>query len=102
MKKPKHHIFLCTSSRANGEPKGVCNRKDATSLLQYIQIGIDDRGFDDVIITNTGCMKLCDEGPIMLIYPEGYWYGNIDEDRIDEILDALVEGKAVEDYLIAQ
>lgn len=102
MKKPKHHIFLCTSSRVSGEPKGVCNRKDATSLLQYIQIGVDDRGIEDVMITNTGCMKLCDEGPVMVIYPEGYWYGRVDEDSIDQILDALAEGKAVEDLMIVQ
>ena len=37
----------------------------------------------------------------MVIYPQGYWYGEVTEDKIDEILDALEEGGAAEDYLIA-
>lgn len=100
MKKPKHHIFICTSSRVNGEPKGACARRDGAALVQLIQVGIDDRGIDDVMVTNTGCMKLCDEGPVMVIYPEGYWYGKFDEDAVDRILDALAEGKASEELLL--
>lgn len=37
----------------------------------------------------------------MVIYPENSWYGEITESKIDEILDALEEGKAVEKYLIS-
>lgn len=100
MEKPKHHIFICSSSRVAGEPKGVCNRKDALQLIQYIQTELDDRGMTDVMVTNTGCMKLCDRGPVMVIYPEGYWYGEFNEDAIDQILDALEEGLPVEELLI--
>jgi len=47
-------------------------------------------------------MKACDHGPVMIIYPEGHWYGKIEsEDAIDEILDALEDGEVVESYLIA-
>lgn len=101
MEKPKHHIFLCSSSRVNGEPKGVCNRKDATQLIQYLQTELDDRGMSDIMVTNTGCLKLCEHGPIMIVYPEGYWYGEVDEDAIDQILDALEEGRPCEDLLLA-
>jgi (2Fe-2S) ferredoxin len=100
MQKPKHHIFVCSSSRVNGEPKGVCNRKDAANLIQYLESELNDRGMDEVMVTNTGCMKLCDHGPVMVIYPEGYWYGDVDEGAIDAILDALEEGKAAEDRLL--
>jgi (2Fe-2S) ferredoxin len=37
----------------------------------------------------------------MVIYPQGYWYGNIEnEDMIDQILDALEEGESVEELLL--
>jgi (2Fe-2S) ferredoxin len=46
-------------------------------------------------------MKQCDNGPVMVIYPENYWYGNVEsEDIIDEILDALEDGAAAEEYLL--
>jgi (2Fe-2S) ferredoxin len=34
------------------------------------------------------------------VQPNNYWYGGVNEGRIDEILDALEEGKAVDEYLI--
>jgi (2Fe-2S) ferredoxin len=38
----------------------------------------------------------------MVVYPENYWYGKVEsEEALDEILDALNEGKAAEKYLIA-
>ena len=56
----------------------------------------------DALVTSTGCMKGCDHGPVMVIYPENLWYGNISsEEIIDEVLDALEDGGAAEKYLIA-
>ena len=101
MDKPEHHIFVCAGFRAGGDSKGTCNKKGSLNYLPYIENEILDRGLN-AAITSTGCMKACDFGPVMVIYPEGYWYGNIvSEGIIDEILDALENGKAAEDYLIS-
>ncbi len=100
MEKPKHHIFVCSSSRVNGEPKGTCARKDASQLIQYLESELNDRGMEEVMVTNTGCMKLCERGPVLVIYPEGYWYGDVDEAAIDQILDALEEGEAATELLL--
>jgi len=100
MNKPTHHIFVCASFRADGEAKGMCNKKGSTNLLPYVESEILDRGLD-ALISSTGCMKACDHGPVMVVYPEGYWYGNVkSEDTIDEILDALEEGRAATPYLL--
>lgn len=101
MKKPSHHLLLCSSSRVVGEPNGTCTRRDAPSLIQYLQEGVDERGIDNVLVSNTGCLKMCDQGPILVVYPEGWWYGKVDEDRVDEILDALAEGRPAETLLVA-
>jgi len=102
MEKPKHHIFVCASFRAGGDPQGVCHKKGSLGYLQYLQEGLSERGMDDTVVSMTGCLKVCDRGPAMVVYPENYWYGRIDgEDAIDEILDALDEGTAAEKYLIA-
>lgn len=98
MEKPKHHIFVCTSSRMSGEPKGVCCKKNGAQLIQTIQEELDERGMSDVIVTNTGCMKFCEKGPIMIIYPEGIWYAEVDEDKVVDIIDALENGDKVEAY----
>ena len=62
---------------------------------------LDDRGLENVLITSTGCLNACDDGPVMAIFPEGYWYGSVDEDRLEEILDALEAGEPLKEYLLA-
>ncbi|MEQ8969093.1 MAG: (2Fe-2S) ferredoxin domain-containing protein [Coleofasciculus sp. C1-SOL-03] len=98
MQKPEHHIFVCSSFRVNGNAQGVCQKKDSTTLIQYLESEITDRGLD-ALVSSTGCMNLCNNGPVMMVYPDNYWYGNVDEEAIDEILDALEDGKPAEDYL---
>lgn len=101
MNKPEHHIFVCASFRPNGEPKGTCNKKGSVGFLPYLEEEILDRGMDDVIVSSTSCFKACDDGPVMVIYPENHWYGNVNsEEAVDEILDALEDGGVAEEYLL--
>jgi (2Fe-2S) ferredoxin len=91
MQKPTYHFFLCNSYRISGEPQGVCNRKGSPDLLQYLQSEVADRGLD-AIVSTTGCMNLCDRGPVMVVYPNALWYHELTEQKIDEILDGLESG----------
>ena len=100
MQKPNFHIFVCNSFRMKGESQGVCHKNGAPNLLEHLSSEIIDRGLD-AQISSCGCLQVCDRGPALVIYPQGHWYGDITEDRIDEILDALEEGSAVDEYLIA-
>ncbi|MGE5611031.1 MAG: (2Fe-2S) ferredoxin domain-containing protein [Bacillota bacterium] len=100
MQKPAKHIMVCASFRANGTPQGACFKKNAPDLLQYLESELNDRGMTDVMVSMTGCLKVCDRGPAMIVYPDGHWYGNVDESAIDEILDAMEQGKAAEQYLM--
>lgn len=101
MRKPKYHILVCSSSRISGEPVGACSRRNAADLVQYIESEASDRGMDGILVSNTGCLKICDSGPVVVIYPEGYWYGKVNEDAVDRILDALEDGQPAEELLIS-
>lgn len=91
MNKPDHHIFVCASFRFGGDVKGACNKKGSGDFMAYIENEILDRGLN-AQVTSTGCMKFCEKGPVMVIYPEGRWYGDVCEDTIDAMLDALEDG----------
>jgi (2Fe-2S) ferredoxin len=101
VEKPKHHIFVCGSYRVTGEAKGVCQRKDSSALLQYVETEVSDRGLGDVMVSGSGCLKLCENGPLMVVYPEGHWYAGLDEEKVDQILDSLEEGRPAEELLFA-
>lgn len=99
MQKPDYHILVCASFRGT-EAKGKCIKKESLQLIPHLQEELADRGLNAMVST-TGCMNLCEEGPVMVIYPQAYWYGGVTgEDSVDEILDALEEGKAVDKYLL--
>lgn len=93
-------ILMCNSYRVAGDAQGACNKKGATGMLQYIAEGCSDRGLN-AVVTTTACLNVCAQGPVMVIQPSNFWYGGINEDRIDEILDALENGVAVKNYLIS-
>jgi len=99
MLKPDHHILVCASFRGT-EAKGKCIKRDSLQLISYIEEELADRGINAMVST-TGCLKLCDEGPIAVVYPQGYWYQKVTgADAVDAILDALERNRAAEDYLI--
>jgi (2Fe-2S) ferredoxin len=91
MKQPNHHIFVCASFRVTGSPQGACNKKGSVQLLQYLEEGISDRGIENVAISTTGCLKYCEQGPVMVVYPENKWYGEVNEEKIDEALDQMAK-----------
>jgi len=101
MQKPERHIFVCASFRHSGEPQGVCHKKGAAGLLPYLENELADRGMSDVSVTSTGCLKVCEKGPVMVVYPENTWYGNVDEGAVDEILDAMEDGGVADSYCIS-
>ena len=99
MTKPTHHIFVCGSFRPTGA-QGVCHKKESAALLQYIEQEAADRGLDGVMVSSTGCMKLCDHAPVLIVYPEGSWYRAVNEAVADDILDAIENGTVAEEHLL--
>ncbi|HBD95530.1 MAG: ferredoxin [Spirochaetes bacterium GWF1_31_7] len=100
MEKPEKHIFVCASYRVTGAPQGVCHKKGSINLLQYLETEIDDRGLN-VAFSSTGCLKMCDKGPILIVQPDNVWYGNVDSEKaIDEILDAVENNKTADTYVL--
>jgi len=98
MEKPNKQIFVCASFRVTGEAQGACKKKGANDLLGYLESELSDRGMDDVTVSSTACLKACDRGPIMIVHPDNVWYGKVNEEAIDNILDAMQEGNTCPEY----
>lgn len=99
MHKPLYHLFLCNSFRVNGEPQGSCNRKNALEVLARLHEEVTDRGLDAVVST-TSCLNVCERGPVLVVYPQGWWYSEVTDERVAEILDALEQDQPVADLLM--
>ncbi|OPY56169.1 MAG: Ferredoxin, 2Fe-2S [Pelotomaculum sp. PtaU1.Bin035] len=97
LNKPKYHVFVCTSSRVNGQQKGFCHTKSSVGIVSSFMEEIEGRGLGgEVAISNTGCFGLCERGPVVVVYPDNVWYGGVTDSDVEEIMDEHIEGgKAV-------
>ncbi|MPN25454.1 Ferredoxin, 2Fe-2S [bioreactor metagenome] len=90
---PKYHVFMCTSCTVNGQQRGFCAKAGAPALVQKLMMEIEDRDLSgDVMVNNTGCFGICEKGPIMVVYPEGVWYGGLTEEKVETICEEHLEG----------
>lgn len=93
MVNPKYHIFICTSCRTNGKQQGFCYSKQSVDVVAAFMEEIEGRDLTgEVMVNNTGCFGICDKGPIVVVYPEGIWYGNVTPDDVEEIVEKHIEG----------
>jgi (2Fe-2S) ferredoxin len=94
----QHHVFFCTNERDDG--RACCADRNAKHLQEYAKKRLktlDMNGPGKIRINKAGCLDRCEEGPVLVVYPEGIWYTYIDEEDIDEIVDShLIAGKPVE------
>ncbi|HWR39634.1 MAG TPA: 2Fe-2S ferredoxin [Patescibacteria group bacterium] len=93
MNKPRQHIFVCTSSRVNGQQKGFCHSKASVDIVNAFMEEIDDRDLGgQVFVSNTGCFGICEQGPIVVVYPDNVWYGSVTAEDVEAIMDEHIEG----------
>lgn len=97
----KKHIFFCCNQRPEGE--SCCNNQGGTEMFQYAknrgrELGLDAAG---IRVNKAGCLGRCDQGPVLVVYPEGTWYTYIDKNDVEEIIQSdLLQGKIVERLLV--
>ncbi|WP_157271891.1 (2Fe-2S) ferredoxin domain-containing protein [Azohydromonas aeria] len=93
MPKPQRHVFVCSQQRPPGHPRGSCAAKGASPLLQAFWAELQKRqAYDKVAITYSGCLGPCDNGPNVLVYPEGVLYSGVSTADVAEIFDSHLEG----------
>lgn len=94
----KHHVFFCCNQREEGE--ACCNNHHAKEMRDYAKDCVKRlklAGPGKARINVAGCLDRCNEGPVLVIYPEETWYTYVDKKDIDEIIEEhLQNGRIVE------
>ncbi len=95
----RFHLFVCTQQK----PEGVtsCPSSGSFAVLEKLDREIQARGLiNEVQLTTTGCLGLCDEGPIMIAYPDGIWYRHVQPADVPDIVDAHLQSRKPVDRLV--
>ena len=89
----RSHILVCTGTE--------CTKNNATELVAKFVKEIEKAQLkDEVKVITTDCVGLCEQGPVVVVYPEGAFYIKVSAQDVKEIIsEHIVKGKIVKRLL---
>lgn len=80
----RHHLFLCLGP-------DCCSAEEGERTWQHVKAEIKARELP-AMRSKVGCLRLCAEGPWLVVYPDGVWYSHVTPERFDRIRREHLEG----------
>ncbi len=93
MAKFERHVFICVNERSPSHPRGSCAQKQSKAVAAAFKAALKARGLKGRVRANKAqCLDQCEHGPTVVVYPEQVWYGFVQPEDVEEIVDRHIVG----------
>ncbi len=94
------HVLLCTGPTC-------CSNQQGQAAWETLKLQLKERGLtsgeQQCFRSKVGCLRICEDGPTLVVYPDGTWYSGMTAERIPRLVqEHLVEGRPIHEWIFAR